>query len=210
MKVVKHVRYVYACRHCEHNDITTPIITTPMPTSVLPGSLVSPSAMTYIMNQKYVEGMPLYRQEQQFARLGIVLSRQTLFNWMLHGANKWLTLLYDRMHEHLLKRDILHADETTLQVLHEPGRAVETTSYLWLDEALKALPDSRRAAAVVAKEGLEFCNRLFAIERELKNATLEKRYEKRLVRSRPVLDAFLARLKLQSSQVFQVHNNKLA
>jgi transposase len=263
VKVVKHVRYVYSCRRCEREDITTPIVTAPMPSPVLPGSLVSPSLMAYIMSQKYVESMPLYRQEQQFARLGIELSRQTLANWMLYGANRWLTLLYDRMHEYLLKQDILHADETTLQVLHEPGRAAETDSYLWLyrtgrvgppiilydyqttrggqhpreflsgfkgylhvdgyagynglpdvtlvgcwaharrkfDEALKALPGSKRSAAAAAKEGLEFCNRLFAIERDLKEATPEKRYEIRLARSHPVLDAFLAWLKSQSSQV---------
>ncbi len=77
--------------------------------------------------------MPLYRQEQQFARLGIGLSRQTLANWMLYGgAKNWLTPLYERMHEHLLVQDILHADETTLQVLHEPGRAAETQSYVWV------------------------------------------------------------------------------
>ena len=103
-----------------------------MPAPVLPGSLVSPSAMAYIMTQKYVESMPLYRQEKQFARLGIELSRQTLANWMIQGAEQWLEPLYKRMHEHLLKQDILHADETTLQVLREPGRSAATNSYLWL------------------------------------------------------------------------------
>ncbi len=132
VKVVKHVRHVYSCRRCEREEINTPIVTAPMPSPVFPGSLASPSAMAYIMSQKYVEGMPLYRQEQQLARLGINLPRQTLANWMLHGADKWLSLLYDRMHHHLLKQDILHADETTLQVLREPGRAAETKSYMWL------------------------------------------------------------------------------
>ena len=253
VSVVKHVSYVYSCRRCEREAITTPIVKAPMPKPVLPGSLVSPSAMAFIMSQKYVQGLPLYRQEQELARIGVELSRQTLANWMLYGANHWLTLLYERMHEHLLKLDILQADETTFQVLREPGRAAETKSYLWLyrtgsvgppiilyeyqptrggqhpkkfltgfkgylqvdgyagynglpevilvgcwaharrkfDEALKALPDSKRSAAVTAKEGLEFCNRLFAIERELKEATPEKRYEIRLVLSQPVLDAFL-------------------
>lgn len=86
--------------------------------------------MAYIMSQKYVESMPLYRQEQQFARLGVELSRQTLANWMLHGADKWLHLLYNRMHEYLLKQEILHADETVLQVLREPGREAGTPSYM--------------------------------------------------------------------------------
>lgn len=132
VKVVKHVRYTYACRHCERNDIQTPIVTAPMPAPVLPGSLASPSALAYIMTQKYVEGMPLYRQEQTWSRLGVELSRQTLANWIIQGADRWLGSLYERMHEQLLKQDILHADETTLQVLREPGRPAASTSYLWL------------------------------------------------------------------------------
>lgn len=219
--------------------------------------------MAYIMTQKYVESMPLYRQEQHLTRLGVELSRQTLANWMIQGADRWLRSLYDRMREHLLKQDILHADETTLQVLREPGRSAESTSYLWLyrtgragpaivlydyqttraskhprrflsgfkgylhvdgyagynglpditlagcwaharrkfDEALKALPAEQRGAAVAAKEGLEFCNRLFAIERELHEATPGERYKIRLERSRPVTEAFSAWLKQQSPRV---------
>jgi transposase len=88
VKVVKHVRHVYACRHCEHEAIHTPVITAPMPRPVYSGSLASPSIMAYIMNQKYVDSMPLYRQEQQFERLGVKLSRQTLANWMIYGADK--------------------------------------------------------------------------------------------------------------------------
>jgi transposase len=120
LKVVKHVRYVYSCRPCEREELETPIITAPMPKPVYSGSLTSPSIMAHIMNQKYVDGLPLYRQEKQFARLGVSLSRQTIANWMLYGANQWISLLFDRMHQLLLKHDILHADETTLQVLHEP------------------------------------------------------------------------------------------
>jgi len=130
VSVVKHVTDVHSCRRCEREALNTPIVKALMPKPVLPGSLVSPSAMAFIMSQKYVQGLPLYRQEQELARIGVELSRQTLANWMLYGANHWLTLLYDRMHEHLIKRDILHADETTFQVLHEPDRAAEAKSYL--------------------------------------------------------------------------------
>ena len=70
MKVVKHVRYVYSCRHCEHEEIETPIQTAPMPNPVISGSLASPSIVAHIMNQKYVDGLPLYRQEKQFQRMG--------------------------------------------------------------------------------------------------------------------------------------------
>jgi transposase len=132
VKVVEHVRYVYSCRHCEHEEIETPITTAPMPKPVISGSLASPSIMAHIMTQKYVEGLPLYRQEKQFNRMGLTLSRQTIANWMIYGADRWLNVLYDRMHHLLLKLDILNADETVLQVLREPGRPATSNSYLWL------------------------------------------------------------------------------
>jgi transposase len=132
VRVQRHIRQVYACRRCEREEIQTPIVTAPMPKSVYPGSLASPSILAHVMTQKYVESQPLYRQEQQFARSGLTLSRQTLANWMMYGADQWLTPLFERMKEHLLQQDILHADETTLQVLREPGKSAESQSYLWL------------------------------------------------------------------------------
>jgi transposase len=132
VKVVEHVRYVYSCRRCEHEEIETPITTAPMPKPVISGSLASPSIMAHIMTQKYVEGLPLYRVEKQFNRMGLALSRQTIANWMIYGADRWLGVLYNRMHQLLLMLDILHADETILQVLREPGRPATSKSYLWL------------------------------------------------------------------------------
>lgn len=132
VKVVEHVRLVYACRNCQKNDEKTPVITASIPAPVLPGSFVSPSLMAFVMNRKFVEAIPLYRQEQQFKNYGIDLSRQTLANWITHGSNDWLKFLYDRMHQHLLEQDILHADETTLQVLHEEGRSPTSKSYMWM------------------------------------------------------------------------------
>jgi transposase len=66
--VTEHVRYVYACRNCEKNEITTPILSAPMPNPAIKNSLASPSMLAHIMTRKYVEAIPLYRQEQQFTR----------------------------------------------------------------------------------------------------------------------------------------------
>lgn len=63
VRVLRHIRQVYACRRCEREEIQTPIVTAPMPKSVYPGSLASPSILAHVMNQKYVESQPLYRQE---------------------------------------------------------------------------------------------------------------------------------------------------
>ncbi len=261
--VVNHVQYVYACRRCDREETETPIVNAPKPAPVLPGSLASPSAVAHIMAQKYVEAVPLYRQEQSWSRLGVELSRQTMANWVVQGTDRWLSPLYERMHELLLRRDILHADETELQVLREPERSATSKSYMWLyrtgrgsppivlfdyqttraskhprryltgfsgylhvdgypgynglpdiilvgclsharrgfDKALKALPAEKRDADVAAKKGLEFCNRLFEIERHLRDVSPEERYEIRLERSRPVVDAFRAWLDQQRPNV---------
>ena len=112
VSVVKHVRYVYACRQCERNEITRPIVIAPMPSLVLMRSMASPSAIAFIATQKYVYGMPLCRQEQQFSRMGLALSRQIQANWMLYASNKWPMSIYETM--------------------NEPGRAAELQSYLWI------------------------------------------------------------------------------
>ncbi len=128
----KHIQVIYSCRRCEEDAVQTPVITTPLPTPpAFPGSLASPSAVAFFMWQKYVEGIPLYRQEQAMDLLGVTISRQTLANWMLAGA-EWLELLYDHLHDLLCAREVLHADETTIQVLHEAGRAATTNSYMWV------------------------------------------------------------------------------
>lgn len=131
VKVIRHVQSVYSCRNCERNEINVPIVTASAPKAIIPKSLASPSAIAYVMSQKFVEAMPLYRQEKHFERLGIKLPRTMFSNWVTKGS-KMLEPIYDRMHELLLEREILHADETPLQVLKEPGRPAQSKSYLWL------------------------------------------------------------------------------
>src|SRR5882757_8540667 len=81
--LVQHLRTKYACRHCQNHAIKTPILTAPMPETAFPNSLASPSAVAHILTQKFVEGSPLYRQEQSLKRMGFELSRQSMANWML-------------------------------------------------------------------------------------------------------------------------------
>ena len=114
-----HVQHVYSCRQCEQHGDEPNIVTAPRPQRAIPNSVASSSAVAYIIEQKFVMGTPLYRQEQQWQRQGIHLSRQTMSNWVLYCAEHWLEPLYHRMKSHLLQRDIIEADETTLQVLDE-------------------------------------------------------------------------------------------
>lgn len=131
-KIREHVRHVYACRHCDANSDHVPVVKAPMPEPVIKGSFASPEAVSHTMVQKFVMGTPLYRQEQEWQRQGIRLSRQTMSNWLLRASEDWLEPVYDRMKEVLLTHSVLHADETTLQVLREPGKTAQSKSYMWL------------------------------------------------------------------------------
>ena len=130
--VEQHVYYSYACRNCNKEDIETPVVKAPREKNIIPGSFATPEAIAHIMTQKFVMGSPLYRQEQEINRKGIHLSRQTMSNWILRATEDYLTPVYEQLHKELLKRDVLHADETTLQVLHEPGKKPQSDSYMWL------------------------------------------------------------------------------
>ena len=133
--VEQHVYYSYACKGCSETadeGCETPIARAPHEKSVIPGSFATPEAIAHIMTQKFVMGAPIYRQEQELNRQGISLSRQTMSNWILRAAEDYLTPVYEQLHRELLTRDVLHADETTLQVLHEPDKKPQSKSYMWL------------------------------------------------------------------------------
>ena len=130
--VREDIYYTYACQNCNKEDIETPVVKAPREKNLIPGSFASPEAIAHIMTQKFVMGSPLYRQEQELNRKGIHLSRQTMSNWILKATEDYLAPVYEQLHKELLTRDVLHADETTLQVLHEPGKKPQSDSYMWL------------------------------------------------------------------------------
>jgi transposase len=251
--VVEHVRCAYACRCCERTDIAVPVVKAPMPKPVIPGSFASPEAIAHILTQKFVMGLPLYRQEQDWKRQGIELHRETMSNWLLKATEAYLEPLYEALKQRLLSQRCLHADETGLQVLREPGKAAQSKSYMWLyrtsgdadyasilyeyqsgrgaahikrflgewkgylhtdgydayhslepqitvvgcwaharrkfDEAIKVLPEKSRKDSG-AMEGMVFCDRLFALEKQLADLSQEQRHEARHKLARPILDEF--------------------
>lgn len=126
------VYYTYACSKCKTDAAETPIQKANRVPSVIPGSFASPEAIAHIMVQKFVMASPLYRQEQELNRAGIQLSRQTMSNWLLRASDDWLMPIYEEMHRRLVRERVLHADETTLQVLREPGKSARSKSYMWL------------------------------------------------------------------------------
>ena len=51
--------------------------------------------------------------------------------WILKATEDYLSPVYEQQHKELLTRDVLYADETALQVLHEPGKAPQSENYMW-------------------------------------------------------------------------------
>lgn len=103
-----------------------------VPEALIAHSYASASVVAWVMYQKYANAIPLYRQEQDWKQMGVILSRATLANWIIYCAGNYFSPLYEYFHQELLKRQFLMADETRIQVLKESGRNAETDSYMWL------------------------------------------------------------------------------
>ena len=117
------------------------IIKADRPKDLLRNSLLTPSLAASIMNAKYVNGLPLYRISQEFLRNDIHISRQVMANWMIQCADRYLGILYDRLHRELYQFHVLQADETPVMVTKD-GRPVNSKSYMWIYRTGKSYTDT--------------------------------------------------------------------
>ena len=135
--VEEHRRHVYRCERCcddnaEGGESRGTIIRAPKPNDPIPGSFATPSLIAWLINGKYVNSLPLYRMEAEFKSLGANISRQNMANWMINVHTRWLSKVHARMRAELLSHTRIHADETVVQVLKEPGREAKQKSRMWL------------------------------------------------------------------------------
>lgn len=126
VRVIVHVRYQYACRGC-----TDVIKLASMPKQPIPKSIASPGLLSHILVSKFQDHLPFYRQEQILDRMGIDLCRGSFCTWTQQCA-ELLKPLIDTMRSIINCYDIGYCDETRLQVLKEPGRKVNSLSYMWV------------------------------------------------------------------------------
>ena len=132
IKLLAYYAVTYACDSCEKDTGFAHITSVKPPVPLMKHSLASPSTVAYIMTQKYVDGLPLARQEKIWAREGISLSRATMANWVIQCSQSWLKPLYKHMKQELLTHSVIHADETVVQVLKEEGKPATSESRMWL------------------------------------------------------------------------------
>lgn len=126
VRVLKHIRPRCVCPVCQ----TAPV-TAAMPPQPVPKSNASVGTLALLLTAKYVDGIPLHRFEKVCARHGFEASRNTLARWVI-ACSELMVPLHNLMRDGLLAHDILHMDETPVQVLKEAGRAAQSLSYMWV------------------------------------------------------------------------------
>ena len=131
LRVIDYYRETYECRKCKNTGHPY-IEKSPVPDPVIPHSYASPATVANVMYQKYVNAVPLYRQEADWKNLGLNLKRQTMSNWILKASQDWLFPLVDLFHQKMLKEKYIHADETRIQVMNEENRKNTTDSFMWV------------------------------------------------------------------------------
>ena len=247
VQVLRHLRIKYACAGCEQC-----VKSAAVPEQMLPKSNASPGLLAHLVTSKYVDSLPLYRQEAMFERYGVRVPRATQAAWMI-GLLTPLQPLLNLMDERLRESGYVRIDETRVQVLksdkapsalhwmwvrvagpkhrrmilfdYDPGRGgqvAETliggcSGYLQSDgyqaydgvtaranlihlgciaharrrffEAIKALPDAQRKSATTAHEAVRRIEKLYDIEREIKDLGNDERRRIRQQKSVPLLDS---------------------
>jgi transposase len=258
--VRKHYAEVVKCPNCGADELKdkelpeiAPVVfrKASAPSPMIPHSFCSPELLAHVIYEKYAQAVPLYRQEKDFAAMGVKLSRTTMANWIIYIAKAYAEPVWERMKAGLLSGSVIHADETVVQVLNEPGKKAKSDSRMWVYCAAKstgrnnilfeyrptrsgdhaarflgdydgylvcdgydgynklknvtrcgcwahvrrkfveALPtDKALLPASKAAKGVEWCNKLFELERQYENLAAEERQKQRQERSKPVLDGF--------------------
>ena len=152
VQVLAHHRQKYVCRGCKGAPITARL-----PPQLIPGGQLSASTYAYIAVAKYVDALPLYRQEVICDRLGFPLPRNTLAHAMMNVSDALQPLL-NCLFDYLFEGIYLQLDESVLQVLKEPGRDAEQPSRMWIcrgglaDKPVVWFHYSEERTAAVARE----------------------------------------------------------
>lgn len=129
LRILRHVRPKYACPGCQQG-----VRIAPVPNKLLPKAQAAPSLLAHITTAKYVDGLPLHRQEAQFARLGVNLTRATMARWMIEIGQHHVVPIINLLNDELLAAPLVHMDETRLQVLRS-DKPPTSDHWMWVRAA---------------------------------------------------------------------------
>ena len=254
--VIEHVQHKYACPCCEQN-----VQLAPKPPQPIAKANAAPGLLAQVATHKFVDGVPLHRQEAQHARGGIHLPRNTMARWLIALAELILPLL-NLLEDAIRAGPYVQCDETRTQVLNEPGRKAASQSHMWVrrggakgaevvifnyfasrssevalelfidyvgyvqcdgysgyhclekqgivlvgcmaharrkfHEAFKALSNQETVQKSKAMAALKYIKRLYAIETQVKDQSVERRYQVRQEQALPILSEFKQWLESQN------------
>jgi transposase len=157
--VIEYKRAKYAPRNDEVAGAEAGVKIAPRPAQLIPKSMAHASLLAHVVTAKFVDALPLYRQEKGFSRDGIQISRQTLAGWMTPLLGP-LNPVAEALQRLLRQGRVIHVDETPLQVPKEPGREAAQKSYMWVyrggpsDKPVRWFHDTDSRAGGVARECL--------------------------------------------------------
>lgn len=127
LKRINHVQYVYKCQTCSDNHLNDKIIKAPVPKAPLAHSLGSASIIAHTIHQKFTLKVPNYRQEEDWNKLGLSISRKEIANWPIKSSQYYFEPLYDLLRDILLSQEVIQADETSYRVLESDTQL----TYYW-------------------------------------------------------------------------------
>jgi len=132
VRVIKHIRYKYACKGCEGVESEGGAVKiAPLPAQMIPQGIASEGLVAYILVSKFADALPFYRQERIFERLGVEIGRGTMANWAIYVGQRCEPLM-DLLWREICSGPIINMDETPVQVLNEPGKPATSKSYMWV------------------------------------------------------------------------------
>ncbi len=121
--VERHVRGKWACGHCQK------LVQAPVPAHIIDKGIPTAGLLAHVLVAKFLDHLPLYRQEHIFKRAGLAIARSTLAQWVGEcGAQ--LQPLVEALSAELLRHGVLHADETPVAML-KPGNKKTHKAYIW-------------------------------------------------------------------------------
>ena len=133
IKVIEYYSVTYGCPECKKNADVPKIVKGRDGHLHMLHGMASAGTVAWVMYQKYVNALPLYRQEKDFKLMyGVDISRSTIANWITLNAEEFFTPICDYFKKKLVAGRYAMADETPVQVLKEPGRRPETKSFMWV------------------------------------------------------------------------------
>ncbi len=124
----KHIVKVYVGTDGLHQD---EFLRGDHPNTLFRGSIATASLEAAVINAKYVNSNPLDRISRDFKANGLNLSKQTISNWTVWSAERYLQPVYDLMKKNQLEAHVNQCDETPLEVIHD-DRPAGSKSYMWV------------------------------------------------------------------------------